>query len=197
MRYFRGARELHGNGVLAVEAPAGTTPEPRTTFLFENREWLTLHTTAVETGALQVSVDQVRVASVPLVVVPETAIADVVLLGQSESGHHEGDWLVTLAQAYDGNGERIFGVDYTWNVNGLVQVGDGDLYRYQFKNGQHQTVQARRGTHSDSATIQSEGGIVDSTNHLGCSAGGDGSLAIGLVGLCAIGWSRRRSRGDA
>ena len=48
-----------------------------------------------------------------------TAIADGVLLTQSEKGHGDGDWLVTLAQAYDGNGARVFGVDYTWNVNGV------------------------------------------------------------------------------
>src|SRR5512140_2911 len=53
VRYFRGDRELHGNGVLTVDAPAGVTAQPRTTFLFENREWLTLHTTAPGTSTLQ------------------------------------------------------------------------------------------------------------------------------------------------
>jgi hypothetical protein len=192
VRYMRGTRELHGNGVLSVDAPAGTTAEPRTTFLFENREWLTLHTTAVETGVLQVSADGGGVASMPLVVVPETAIADIVLLMQSEKGRHEGDWLVTLAQAYDGNGERIFGVDYTWNVNGLAQVGDGDLYRYQFRKGDYQMVEARRGAHMDHAMIQSGGGLVDSTNHVGCSACGSGSLVVGLIGLGVVGVGRRR-----
>ena len=195
VRYFRGNRELHGNGVLSVVAPAAVTPETRTSFLFENREWLTLHTgAAAGTGALEVLADGVKVASVPIVVVPETAIADIVLLTQSEKGHQDGDWLVTLAQAYDRTGERLFGVDYTWNVNGVAQVGDGDLYRYQFKKGQFAMVQAKRGTHTDTVAIQSEGGHVDSTNNIGCAAGGGGSLAGGLVGLAMVGLAGRRRR---
>ena len=192
VRYFRGGRELHGNGVLAVAGPDGVTPEARTSFLFENREWLTLHTTAPGTGALQISADGVKVASVPIAVVPETAIADIVLLTQSEKGHEDGDWLVTLAQAYDGGGLRIFGVDYTWNVNGVSQLGEGDLYRYQLKKGKFEMVQARRGSHTDTAMIQSGGGVVDSTNNIGCSAGGGGGLAVGLAGLGLAGVGRRR-----
>jgi MYXO-CTERM domain-containing protein len=103
---------------------------------------------------------------------------------------------VALAQAYDANGERIFGVDYDWNVGGVVQQGDGDLYRYQFKSGQFVMVRAQRGTHADAVQIQSEGGHVGSTNHIGCAAGGGGgSLWGGLVGLGLLGlWRRRRAR---
>jgi uncharacterized protein (TIGR03382 family) len=53
-------------------------------------------------------------------------------------------------------------------------------------------VQARRGAHTDSVMIQSEGGRVDSTNNIGCAAGGGGSLAVGLVGLGVVGLGRRR-----
>jgi MYXO-CTERM domain-containing protein len=194
VRYFRGGRELHGNGVLRVEAPQGVTAEPRTSFLFENREWLTLHTTTPGAGALQLFVDDVNVASVPLVVVPETAIVDVVVLTQSENGHEDGDWMVALAQAYDGDGQRIFGVDYTWNVDGVLQVGDGDLYRYRFKKGQYQMVEARRGAHTDAVMIQSDEGHVSSSNHIGCAVGGSGSLAVGLVGLALVTVGRRRQR---
>jgi uncharacterized protein (TIGR03382 family) len=53
-------------------------------------------------------------------------------------------------------------------------------------------VQARRGTHSDSVMIQSEGGRVGSSNTIGCAAGGGGSLAVGLaVGAVALGRRRR------
>jgi hypothetical protein len=86
VRYFRGGRQLHGNGVLGVEAPEGVTSTPRTSFLFENREWLTLDTTAPMTGMLDVYADEVRVGSVPLVVVPEGSIEDIVVLTQSEGG---------------------------------------------------------------------------------------------------------------
>lgn len=197
VRYFREGRELHGNGVLAGAGPADVTLQPRTTFLFENREWLTVGAPAAETGMLELAADQVKVATVPLVVVPESAIADVVVLTESEKGRKDGDWLAALAQAYDGNGERIFGVDYMWNVAGAMQTADGDLYRYQFKSGRFEMVRAQRGVHSDSAMIQSEGGFVDSTNHVGCAAGGGGGAGGGgwlIAGLAALGLVRVRVR---
>ncbi len=192
VRYFRDGRELHGNGVLQVDAPAGVTAEERTTFLLENREWLTLHTTTAGTGVLKVFVDQTKAAIVPMFVVPETAIADVVVLTQSEKRADDGDWLVALAQAYDADGRRIFGVDYAWNVDGVAQVGDGDLYRYQFKQGMYEMVQARRGTHMDEVRIQSDEGFVDSSNDVGCAAGGGSSLLVGLAGLGLVGRRGRR-----
>jgi MYXO-CTERM domain-containing protein len=192
VRYFRGDRELHGNGVLTAEMAAGVTAQVRTTFLFENREWLTLGASAAGTSTVQLSADQVKVGSVPLVVVPEAAISDVVVLAQSEKGHKDDDWLAALAQAYDGNGARIFGVDYAWNVNGVMQVGDGDLYRYRFKQGMYEMVRAQRGAHGDAAMIQSDQGYVDSTNNVGCAVGGSGSLVVGLVGLGLVGRRRRR-----
>jgi hypothetical protein len=191
-RYFRGEQELHGNGVLTVESPAGVIAEPRTSFLFENREWLTVRAQAVGTGGLGMVVDGMRVGSVPLAVVPESAIADVVVLTQSETGRSDGEWLVALAQAYDGGGERIFGVDYTWTVNGAAKDGDGDLYRYQFKRGAYEMVEAKRGVHTDGAMIQSDSGYVSSSNNVGCAAGGSGSLAVGLVGLGLVRVRRRR-----
>jgi MYXO-CTERM domain-containing protein len=192
VRYFQAGRELHGNGVLSADVPAGVTAEPRTTFLFEDREWLTLRTTAAATGTVQLLADGVAAATVPVAVVPESAVADVVVLTEPEHGHKDGDWLAALAQAYDPSGARIFGVDYQWNVNGAAQQGDGDLYRYQFKAGQPTMVQAQRGTHADSAQIQSQGGYVGSTNHVGCAAGGGGSLIVGLVGLGLVAGRRRR-----
>jgi MYXO-CTERM domain-containing protein len=159
--------------------------------LFENREWLTLGASAAGTSTVQLAADQVKVGSVPLVVVPEAAIADVVVLAQSEKGHKDDDWLAVLAQAYDGNGTRIFGVDYAWNVNGVMQVGDGDLYRYRFKKGLYEMVRAQRGAYGDAAMIQSDQGYVDSTNNVGCAVGGSGSLVVGLVGLGLVVRRRR------
>jgi len=193
VRYFQGGRELHGNGVLSADVPPGMTAAPMTTFLLEDREWLMLRTTAAGTGMVQLRADGVAAASLPVVVVTESEIADVVVLTEPESGHKDGDWLAALAQAYDLTGVRIFGVDYAWKVDGAMQLADGDLYRYQFKAGQHTMVQAQRGAHADAAQIQSQGGFVDSTNHVGCAAGGGGSLLVGLVGLGLVAGRRRRA----
>jgi hypothetical protein len=193
VRYFRNGRELHGNGVLTAAAPVGITATPRTTFFWEDREWLTLDGSTPGVSTIELLVDHVQVRSVPVTIVPETEIANVVLITESEDHHNDGDWLVALAQAYDGNGARIFGVDYTWDINGVQQVGDGDLYRYAFASGKYQTVRAKRGGHSDEVMIQSDHGYVDSSNNIGCTAGGGESLGGALAGLALCIVRRRRS----
>jgi hypothetical protein len=189
VHYFRAGRELHGNGVLSVAPQSGITATPRTTFLFENREWLTVSTTAPKTGALELFAYDRPIGTLPLVVVPESDIAEVVLLTESEADHEDGDLLVALAQSWDDAGRRIFGIEYAWDVDGVQQIAEGDLYRYSFKRGANQMVRAARGGHSDSVMIHSDGGSVGSSNNVGCAAGGGGSV---LVGLVVLGLRRRR-----
>ena len=195
VRYFRGARELHGNGVLSVVAPAGISATPRTSFLFENREWLTLDAGATAgTRSIELFADGVSVGTHALETVPETDIAHVTVEAQSERGHEDGDPMVALAQAYDAQERRIFGVDFAWDLDGVDQLGDGDLFRYELKQGVFRMVTARRGAHSDSIQIQAESGHVSSSNNIGCAASsGGGSLLAGLAlaGLLAL---RRRRR---
>ena len=99
---------------------------------------------------------------------------------------------MALAQSYDTKGRRIVGVDFDWDVDGVRETADGDLYRYEFKSGKHVMVTANRAGHSDSAEIQSNGGFVDSSNRIGCAAtGGSGALvALAVIGLVV----RRRRR---
>jgi hypothetical protein len=192
VRYFRGNRELHGNGVLSAIVPAGITAEPRTSFLFENREWLTLHTTTPGTFTIDLAADGESVETRTVEVVPASAVADVAIIAESERGADDGDWLVLLAQAYDSAGRKIFGIDFDWMVDGTMQTESGDLYRYKFKDGAHQNVMAKTGAHSDSVTIQSEKGYVDSTNNIGCQAGGGAGLAA-AAGMLGLRRRRRRS----
>jgi hypothetical protein len=191
VRYFNGSTELHGNQVLSVNAPQAITAEPRTTFLFENREWLSLTASTPGASSIELLVDGDSMGTLPVVTVPETDIASVVMLTQSEKGRTDGEWLVALAQSFDSQSRRIFGVDYTWDVNGVEQTAEGDLYRYQYKAGDYQMVHASRNGMGDSAQIQSEGGFVDSSNHIGCAVGGG---AGPLVVLAVLGVVRRRRR---
>lgn len=195
LRYFRGTRELHGNGVLSAVTPAGITATPRTSFLFENREWLTLDTDATAgTRSIELFADGVAIGTHTVETVPETDITHVTIEAQSERGHEDGDSMVALAQAYDGQERRIFGVDFEWDLDGVEQIGDGDLFRYQLKEGVFRMVRARRGSHSDSVQIQAERGSVGSSNNIGCSASsGGGSLLAGLA-LAGLLVRRRRRR---
>lgn len=194
VRYFRGGRELHGHGVLSIEPPAGISAEARQTFLFEDREWLTVEAGAPGRAQLRLLADGDPVAAPAIVTVAEQDLADVVILTQDEAGRQEGEMMVAFAQAYDATGERVFGVDYAWDLDGIEQVGEGDLYRYPYAPGQQRMVTARRGDKSDSTVIQTTGGYVDSSNGIGCATTGGGGLATaGLVaGLVAL--ITRRSR---
>lgn len=194
VRYFRGGTELHGNGVLSAVTPAGITAEPRTSFLFEDREWLTLHTTAPGTYAIELAADGATVEARTIEVVPASAVADVVILSESERKAEDGEWLVLLAQAYDNMGRRIFGIAYDWEVDGARQTEAGDLYRYEFKEGARRSVKASTAGHSDSVTIQSENGYVDSSNEIGCQAGGATGGGAGLVAALGMLGRRRRRR---
>jgi uncharacterized protein (TIGR03382 family) len=193
VNYFKGNTELHGNRVLTIDPTPGLTGEARESFLFENREWLTVTADGAE-GSLSLPLrsDGDLVGSMPVTVVAETDIDDVVLWTQSEADHKDGDWLVAYAQAYDTAQRRIFGVDYAWNVDGIDQTGDGDLYRYQYASGPSQAVTASRGARSATNFIHSEGGFVDSTNNVGCSAGGSTGILGGLVVFGLAGSLRRR-----
>jgi hypothetical protein len=193
VNYFQGTTALHGNGTLSADGTLGISAQGEQTFLFENREWVQVSSNG-DAGpvTLPLRSDGDLVANVPVVVVPETEISNVTMFSESESGHKDGDWLVAYAQAFDSSQRRIFGVEYSWDVNGVEQTADGDLYRYEFKSGDYETVTASRNGMSDSTVIQSDDGFVDSTNHIGCSAGGGGA---GLVaGLALVGLARRRRR---
>jgi uncharacterized protein (TIGR03382 family) len=194
VRYFRGDRELHGNGVLSAITPADLVAEPRTSFLFENREWLTLHSSVPGAFTVDLAADGVPLGTRAVEVVPEADIAFVRVETPSERGHDDGDPLVLLAQAYDAQERRIFGIDYNWTVDGLAQTGLGDLYRYDFKKDSPQQVTASRGGKSDTVTIHSDYGYVDSSNNVGCQAGGGGGAgtAFGVLAFAALGRRRRR-----
>lgn len=178
VKYFQGDRELYGNGVLTGTGDDSVDIQPRTSFLFEKREWLTLTPSKAGTTAAQLYVDKAPVSTIQIVGVPATDISDVALIGQSEKGATNDQWLVVLAQATDSLGRNVFGVNYQWNVDGVSQNADGDLYRYQFKKGDDAMVEVQRSGHTDAIDIQSDRGYVDNSNRVGCAAGGGGSFVL-------------------
>jgi MYXO-CTERM domain-containing protein len=197
VKYFRGARPLHGNGVLSVTAPAGLVAEPRTTHLFENREWLTVTAPAPGTTLVTLHADGGTPTSIPTTTVPESAIDEIEILTGNERRADEGDWLVALAQAYDAEGRRIFGVAYDWDVDDVAEPGRGDLYRYRYAADLLRTLEARRGGKTASVEIHVQDGYVSSSNRIGCTAapGGAGGApwTFALAGLAAL-LVRRRAR---
>jgi hypothetical protein len=197
VKYFRDGRELHGNSVLGAGSTPSLNATARTSFLFENREWIAIESTTVGTNSVTLTSDGAPVASIPVVTVPETDITQVALATESERGAEMDEWLVLLAQASDSINRRIFGVDFAWEIDGVMQTEAGDLYRYKFSAGQYVDVSAERSGHTATARIQSSGGYVDSTNNVGCNAGGArglGSLGIALAAAMFGPLVRRRRR---
>jgi hypothetical protein len=96
------------------------------------------------------------------------------ILGADESHAVKGAWLVALGQAYDDQSRQIYGVEFTWDVDGQEQTGwygnAGDLYRYKFDPAKPAMLAANYNGMAAVAQIHSGGGFVDSSNHIGCSA---------------------------
>src|SRR5262249_31770742 len=82
----------------------------------------------------------------------------------------------------------IFGVDYTWDVDGVLDQGLGDLYRYKYKPGQPVMLGAHHDQQVATAQLHVGEGFVDSSNNVGCAiaapGGRQGTRAAG--GLAAI-----------
>jgi hypothetical protein len=208
-RYYRGGRQLSGNGVLGAMVPAGANPPPVTarivkSFLFEDRDWLQV--TAARDGQgpmppttvdVQLLADGEPAGRVRVIAVDEAAIARVALSAEEARGAENGQWLVVLAEAFDAQGRPVYGVTYTWNFGGKPEQGLGDLYRYEYEEGMHKLLTATHGGMSAGAMIEARKGFVSSTNRIGCAVASPRTPTIGpllLLLLCAAALGRVRAR---
>jgi uncharacterized protein (TIGR03382 family) len=190
IRYYLGDRTLYGNGALSVDAPSGVTATTPRTWLFEPRDWLQVTPLQVGTSSLALKVNGQHFADVPLTVVDSTAVASVRILGADESHAKKGDWLVALGQASDSQSNLIYGVEYSWDIDGQAQTGwdgsnKGDLYRYKFDPAVPKMLAATYGSVSAVAMIHWGGGYVDSSNNIGCSAA-PGKPATAPLGIALL-----------
>jgi MYXO-CTERM domain-containing protein len=197
-RYWKGSQVLYGNGALSTMSPVTSlAAHVEQTFLFEDRDWLQITTSATGTEQLGLLVSGVHVADLTVVTVPSSDIADVRVRGESETTTHKGNWLVALAEAADGQNRTVYGVEYSWKLDSAAQLGLGDLYRYSYDAKKPHVLTAT--FNGLSATAQIHGyGFVDSTNHLGCSYGGPAgkpAAALLLIGVALLALARRRARG--
>lgn len=195
VRYWKGNEMLSGNGALSTMSPASTLQgHVEQTFLFENRDWLQITSNATGSQQLGLLVGGVHVADFPVETVPPTDIVDVNVRGESETRTHKGNWLVALAEAVDGAGRGVYGVEYSWKLDSASQLGLGDIYRYSYDPKQPHVLTASFNGMSATAMIHGYG-FVDSTNNLGCSYGGHPAkpaAALLLVGIAFLLLARRR-----
>lgn len=196
--WFEGDQELFGNGALTAIAEGDIVVTPRRTFLFEDREWVTFAPGSPGTYDVQLLANGQPVRTVRIIAVSEDAVDSVALYGMDESSAQAGDLLTVLAQAYDVDGHPVFGVEYNWDLDGVDQLGYGDLYRYALAPESPRRLCARFAALEADAMIHANEGFVDSTNRLGCSVGGVGmpagsALPALLLAVAAL-RARRRAR---
>jgi hypothetical protein len=189
-RYFRGDRQLFGNGTLSVSTqnPMSLSAQVRQTFLFEDRDWLSI--TTMNEGATQLqllaagdSINQVTVTGVSEAALGQVRLsqADRVTAGDVPDGEME----VVLAETFNSQNQPIYGVDFNWTYGSDPQTGLGDLYRYQYKHGMRTQLSAQHGAMAANVMIEGKEGYVDSTNNIGCATTGrtgQGGRAGGFVG---------------
>jgi hypothetical protein len=184
VKWYSGSDLLHGNGALEVAPPQGIDGRALQTSFLEDRDWLQV--TANASGPVALSAHGHPVATFPVSMVLPTDIARLKLSGMDESQAQKDEWLTVWAQTFDKGGASIYGVDFTWDLEGQTQVGMGDLYRYPYKPGMTKSLGASAPNGMNvSATIHGGQGYVDSTNNIGCSIGGRGR-AGGLASLAAL-----------
>jgi len=205
-QYYASGELLHGYGALAASADpsSGIVPNVAKTSFSENRDWLQVQVNdAGDEGSVQLAVGGMMSRTVNIVSVPDEAIDNVALIGQSTKHASNKEVLTVLAQATDTESNTIYGVDFSFTANGVPQSdvfgsttsAMGDLYRYTYDKGVNVMLEATHNALSDGLMIQSSGGYVSSTNKLGCQ-GAPGTprglpLAVGL--LFALYCWRRRS----
>ena len=186
-RYYIGDTRLHGNGALSVEGDEAMEVWTETSFLFEDRDWLQGAALSPGEHSVALSVDDTQIAEMVFTAVGTENIDHVELHGMNEAEAVLEDNLVVLAQAYDSANTPIYGVDYEWALDGIAELGEGDLYRYEYDPAFAYSLSASIDGMGNEVTIHGIG-QVDSSNNIGCStlggaSGGIVGLLIGLLGL--------------
>lgn len=208
VEWYKGEQKLSGSGTLGLGSPHDAVADlwARQTLLDEDRDWMTVTMAEGISAAdsvvtpIEVSANGQLVQTVDVSVVGADAISYVELLGAPEAGADDDELLVVLAQAFDQNDESIWGVAFDWDLDGYDEPGEGDLFRYWFRKGAWSTLGAEYNGIRAETQIQGVEGFVDSSNNIACfcSAGEDRparGIALGLLGLAALGLVRRR-RGE-
>lgn len=189
-QYWRGGEQLFGNGTLEVEGSGSFDAWTEDTFLFEDRDWL--QGSAMSTGnhSVDLYVGGELIETVTVEAVGDEAVDWVGIYGEEEKHTEDGDEITVIAQAWSAGDRPIYGVDFDWDLDGVVEELEGDLYRYEYNEDQEHDLTASFDGLGDTIQIHGEG-EVGSTNHLGCATA-KGRLGAALVGLAALLGLRRR-----
>ncbi len=205
--WMRDGIPLAGNGTVSATSSSGLILElwGRETYYDERRDWLTISTeevAAAEIATVNVSVNGNLAESIDFTVVGDDAIEALQLQTREQAPvwvGFEGEWIPVLASALGLDGETIHGVAFDWDLDGVEEPGEGDLFRYRFDPSVTSVLGAAYAGMRVETTVHGDQGFVDTTNNVPgscfCSANSADSrpgVAFGVLGLLALGMVRRR-----
>ena len=186
VQYFNGGEQLAGHGTLGAVPSNDIDAHAEKTSFLEDRDWLVVDASAGGVSQeIGLTVAGAMARMLPIDTIEETQLDHIKLTDEDESHAQDKDWLVVLAEAFDGAQRTVHGVDFDFTADSVAQTGIGDLYRYQFAAKTPVMLEATHGAHTDGVMIHSSGGFVDSTNHLGCSSA-PGHATSGLAGIALL-----------
>lgn len=207
--WLRDGQPLAGDGVVTATSDSALIFDTwgRETYYEEKRDWLTISTDfvatpeTVETGSVQVYVNGNVAQTVDFSIVGDAAVDELRLRKRDESIGIEGEWRTVLASAHDAEGEQIWGVEFDWDLDGVGEPGEGDMFRYLFDPDALSVLGAQYAGMRVETTILGDEGFVASSNDVPqscfCSADVDApGRGIGFAGLSLLalfGVRRRRT----
>ncbi|MFV8751726.1 hypothetical protein ACNOYE_14370 [Nannocystaceae bacterium ST9] len=207
--WLRDGVPLAGDGTVTASSPDALILDTwgRETYYDEKRDWLTISTDEVAADASEPATVDVYVngnvaESVEFTIVGDDAIEALQLQSREQSAvfvGFAGEWIPVLASALGLDGETIHGVAFDWDLDGVDEPGEGDLFRYRFDPDVTSVLGAEYAGMRVETTIRGDEGFVDTTNDVPgscfCSAQGEragGGIGLGLLSLLALGSIRRR-----
>jgi hypothetical protein len=191
IEYYRGDQRLYGNGALSAVSSSSMTAAPAQTFLFENREWLKLtpsqegdHTVDLSAAGAVVGSFTVH-AHGPDVVTSIEQLHDVDV---DFDDVEKGDLITVLGMARTATGAPVYGVEFSWDIDGDGVPGLGDLFRYEYEEKVISVLGAEFDGLRSESKVHGRSGQVGSSNHLGCAlgAGQPSRAALWLVALASV-----------
>ena len=212
--WLRDGVPLSGDGQVSASSSSPLILDTwgRETYYDETRDWLTISTDDIDPDASEIATVDVYVngnvaESIDFTIVGDSDVASLQLQRRDESIAIEGSWLPVLASALDDQGETIHGVAFDWDLDGIDEPGEGDMFRYRFDSSALSLLGAEYAGLRVETMIQGNEGYVDTTNDIPgscfCSTTGQPGHAgqpghgfgFGLLSLAALGLVRRKRAG--
>lgn len=203
----RDGQPLAGDGVVTASSASPLILDTwgRETYYDERRDWLTVSTDflatpeASEAASVEIFVNGNVAQAVDFTIVGDAAVDELRLRKRDESIGIEGEWRTVLASAHDAEGEQIWGVEFDWDLDGVDEPGEGDMFRYLFDPDVESVLGAEYAGTRVETTILGDEGFVASSNDVPqscfCSADVDApgrGIGFGALSLLALLGVRRR-----